>query len=274
MADHVLVLLGWSPKSPMTQGWQGWDDYAPFYDWENARTVGRRDVRFWIDLAQRQGGRVLELGCGTGRLSLPLIRAGADLVGVDRSEPMLARARRKASRGGLRHSARFVRTDIRSLPFTRRPGFSLVMAPYGMLQSLTSERDLTQTLESVAGVLRRDGVFGIDLVPDLPRWSEYSGRVTLSGARGRNAHLTLEESVRQDRRRRLTIFDQIYVERRGRQTRHHRFSLTFRTISVPQMRRRLEAAGLRVRAVLGDYQGGAWHDEADVWVLLAERARP
>jgi hypothetical protein len=141
-----------------------------------------------------------------------------------------------------------------------------------MLQSLTSDRDLSRTLEAVAGVLRRDGVFGIDLVPDLPKWSEYHDRVTLSGARGTRARLTLRESVRQDRDRRLTIFDQVYLERRGSRTRRHNFSLTFRTLSVPQMRRRLEAAGLRIEAVLGDYHGGPWHPEADVWMLLASRA--
>ena len=52
----------------------------------------------------------------------------------------------------------------------------------------------------------------------------------------------------------------------------HRFGLTFRTLSVPQMRRRLEKAGFQVRAVLGDYQGGPWHPEADVWIILASRA--
>src|SRR5262245_29565381 len=253
----------------MTKGWQGWDEYAPFYDWENTRTVGRRDVRFWVDLARRQRGRVLELGCGTGRLSIPLLRAGADLVGVDRSTPMLARARRKARRAGLRR-ARFVRGDIRALPFKPRPGFGLVMAPYGMLQSLTTERDLARTLASVAAVLRRDGVFGIDLVPDLPRWSEYHDRVTLSGARA-NRRVTLRESVRQDRRRALTWFDQEYVDRRNGATERQRFSLVFRTLSIPQMTRRLEKAGLRVRAVLGDYRGGPWHPDADVWVMLASR---
>ena len=35
----------------MAEGWQGWDDYAPFYDWENAQTLPRRDVRFWQRLA-------------------------------------------------------------------------------------------------------------------------------------------------------------------------------------------------------------------------------
>ena len=29
------------------EGWHGWDGYAPFYDWENVRTVGRLDIRFW-----------------------------------------------------------------------------------------------------------------------------------------------------------------------------------------------------------------------------------
>jgi ubiquinone/menaquinone biosynthesis C-methylase UbiE len=255
----------------MTEGWQGWDQYAPFYDWENARTVARRDVAFWQGLARQQAGAVLELGCGTGRLALPLLKAGADLVGIDRSEAMLGRARTKARRAGLSRRARFVRGDIRRLPFRTRPGFGLVLAPYGMLQSLTRERDLADTLASVARVLKRDGLFGIDLVPDLPRWSEYTRRVTLSGSRDARTHLTLRETVRQDTRRRVTMFDQEYVERRGGQKRVHRFALTFRTLSVPQMRRRLEKAGFRIRAVLGDYQGGPWHPEADVWIILASR---
>jgi hypothetical protein len=144
------------------------------------------------------------------------------------------------------------------------------MAPYGILQSLTRERDLRATLESVRGVLRRGGLFAIDLVPDLPRWQEYARKTTLAGARGR-AHLTLIESVRQDRRRRLTIFDQEYLERRGRARRSHRFSLTFRTLSVRQVTGRLERAGFRIQAVLGDYRGAPWDDRSDVWVILAAR---
>ena len=252
------------------EGWTGWDQYAPFYDWENAQTVARRDVRFWERLAAAQAGRVLELGCGTGRISVPVARAGVDLVGIDRSEPMLRRAARRLRRlGGSR--VRLVRGDIRALPFRGRPGFALVMAPYGILQSLTRERDFQDTLASVHRVLRRGGLFGIDLVPDLPRWSEYARRTSLSGRRGRAGHLTLVESVRQDRRRRLTIFDQEYIERRGRRRRSHRFSLTFRTLTVRQVATRREHAGFRIRAVLGDYEGGPWDPRADVWVILATR---
>jgi hypothetical protein len=83
----------------------------------------------------------------------------------------------------------------------------------------------------------------------------------------------LIESVRQDQRRGLTIFDQEYVERQGRTRRSHHFELTFRTLSVPQMSRRLERAGFAIDAVLGDYQGGPWDERADTWVILARKGR-
>jgi ubiquinone/menaquinone biosynthesis C-methylase UbiE len=276
-------------KSPVREGWHGWDEYAPFYDWENAQTLGRRDVPFWRRVAMRAGGPVLELGCGTGRVTRPLVEAGVDLVGIDRSAPMLERARDRPARRGAtgadpaapstraslnhppRHPCRLtlVRGDIRALPFGSRT-FSMVLAPYGILQSLIRPRDLAATLASVARVMKRGATLGIDVVPDVPQWREYTNREQLSGP-GNGAHLTLIESVRQDRARRLTTFSQCYLERRGRRTREHRFDLTFRTLTVPQMTRQLERAGFAVTTVLGDYQGRPWDDRADVWIILANR---
>jgi SAM-dependent methyltransferase len=270
------------------QGWQGWDDYAPFYDWENARTLGRRDVPFWTRLAsQTLAGkspahrRVLELGCGTGRVSFPLWRTGVVLVGVDRSAEMLARAEKRRRAAARRRSGpvagkpplHFVRSDIRDLPF-RDGSFPLVIAPYGILQSLLCERDLADTLAAVARVLRPGGTFGLELVADLPAWQEYSGRVSLRGTRPNGARISLIESVRQDRRRRLTLFDQEFVERHGREIRRRQFTLTFRTLTVRQMKTRLEKAGFAVTALLGDYQGGPWDQRAEAWILLARSTRP
>src|SRR5207237_251690 len=133
-----------------SQGWHGWDDYADFYDWENAQTLDRRDVRFWQDMAKRAGGPVLELGCGTGRVTLPIARAGAHVVGVDRSAEMLGHALRRVRRAKYGHRVSLVRSDIRSLPFRQSTRFDLVMAPYGILQSLIRESDLRATLASVA----------------------------------------------------------------------------------------------------------------------------
>jgi ubiquinone/menaquinone biosynthesis C-methylase UbiE len=254
------------------EGHEGWDEYAAFYDWENARTLGRRDVPFWQQLALAEGGSALELGCGTGRVALPLGRAGVPLVGIDRSDSMLAYARRRVRRSRLGRRVRLVRGDIRYLPFPDAAFFT-VLAPYGVLQSLLRERDLAATLRAAHRVLRRGGMFGMELVADLPAWEEYRKRVSLRGWRGRRggAHVTLTESVRQDRARRLTIFDQEFTERREGAPRSHRFSLVFRTLSVPQMARRLERAGFEIAALLGDYRGAPWDRRADVWVILARR---
>ena len=254
------------------EGWEGWDSYADYYDWENAQTLDRRDVEFWQGMAERANGPVLELGCGTGRVTIPVARTGAHIFGVDRSEEMLAHARRRAKRARLAPQVSWVRSDIRSLPFRRSARFDLVMAPYGVLQSLVREADLTATLGSVSRVLSTRGVFGLDLVPDLPVWKEYRNRIRFRGQRrGSGSRITLVESVRQDRARRLTIFDQEYIERRGAARRSRKFSLVFRTLSVPQMASRLERAGFRISAVLGDYNGKPWDPRADVWLILAEK---
>ena len=254
------------------EGWHGWDAYAPFYDWENRRTQGRRDVRFWTDLARRADGTVLELGCGTGRLSVPVARVSERFVGIDRSAPMLAQLRARLRRARLTDRASIVQGDIRALPFRRRWRCGLVMAPYGMLQSLLSDADLDAAIRGVARVLPPGGTFGIDLAAGLARWRAYDREMSLRGPMAGGRRVTLIESVRQVRRRGLTVFDQEFIEwRAGRRT-LHRFSIAFRTVTVPQVAVKLEAAGFRVDAVLGDYRGAEWSPDAEVWVIIARRA--
>jgi len=180
-----------------------------------------------------------------------------------------ARARLRRIRGprpGL------VRGDIRHLPFPDSH-FALVMAPYGILQSLLSEKDLRATLDAVAASLRPGGRLVMELVADLPSWQEYRNETKLKGWRpGGKAHVTLVESVRQDRTRGLTLFEQEFVERRGAARQSRRFSLAFRTLSMRQMGNRLERAGLRVTSRLGSYDGDPWTPESEAWILSAERA--
>ena len=271
----------------VVEGHEGWDDYADYYDWENAQTVGRRDIAFWSNFAlhtlssrsdsalrapSRQAGKyplILELGCGTGRVAIPVAKAGATVIGIDRSESMLTRGRQRVKRARVGSAVKLIRGDIRYLPFPDKT-FPLVMAPYGILQSLLDERVLTQTLKDVQRVLKKNGTFGLELVADLPAWEEYSKHTSLRGKRGPHGKpIVLIESVKQDRKNHITRFEQEFVEGRGKSATRRKFSLAFRTLSVPQMVQRLEKAGFEVSALLGDYQGGQWDLRADVWILLA-----
>jgi SAM-dependent methyltransferase len=261
-----------------TEGWHGWDTYAPFYDWENARTLGRRDVEFWVETLRDVKGPILELGCGTGRLLAPIARSwvGLDaspdrrLIGIDRSVPMLTRARRRLARIPAAVRPLLLRGDVRMLP-VRPKKLGAVVAAYGLLQSLINDADLDATLTAAATALRRGGLFGIDLVPDLAVWEEYERRIPIRGRLSPGATLTLVESVRQDRRKGLTIFDEQYVVRRGRQVRTHAFQLTFRTLPMARILASIEQAGFVVDHVYGSYTGEVWHPDADVWLVVARR---
>ena len=202
------------------QGWKGWDDYADFYDWENAQTLDRRDVKFWQDMADareraRPRARLRHRPRhDSGRAHR---RPRRRRRSIDRDARVRApkRSRRDALSIRARHGCA---ATSGSLPFRNAARFDLVMAPYGILQSLVRESDLKATLASVARVLARGGLFGVDLVPDLPVWKEYRNKVRFRGSRrGGKSRITLVESVRQDRAKKLTIFDQEYIERRGRE---------------------------------------------------------
>jgi SAM-dependent methyltransferase len=253
------------------EGWRGWDEYAEFYDWENARTMGRRDLRFWQSFVRDARGPVLELGCGTGRVTGALARTGRRVVGVDRSAEMLGRAAARLGRGPAARRTTLVRGDITELPFA--PGtLGAVVAPYGILQSLLSDSDLDAALREAARVLRPHGRFGLELVPDVPRWRETRRRVSLVGLEGPNGRpVTLLETVRQDRERGLTVFDHEFLEGTGRTRRSLRFTIRFRTVRVPVLVRRLDRAGFGIEQISGSYSGAPWSEDAETWILLAQK---
>ena len=256
----------------MSSGHEGWGAYAPFYDWENARTMGRRDLAFWRQLATRTGGRVLELGSGTGRLTVPLHRHGIPVVGVDRTVEMLQRVGPRARRSRTTRPP-LARGDVTRLPFADG-SFRLVMAPYGLLQSLLSDVALGRTIREAWRVLEPVGILGIDLVPDVPKWREYTRKVVFFSPAGpRGLPITLRETVRQDREKRLTTFEQEYIEGRGKVRQVTPFTIRFRTLPLPAIAARVERAGFIVDAVLCDYRGAAWDRRADVWLLIARKPR-
>lgn len=118
--------------------------------------------RFYVEEAKRCGGRVLELGCGSGRLTIPIARAGVDIIGADLSESMLAAARVKARNAGLQ--VEFVAADMRSFAL---PGpFSAILIPGNSLLHLLTIDELLACLCCV----RRHLAPGGRLVFDISKW--------------------------------------------------------------------------------------------------------
>jgi SAM-dependent methyltransferase len=145
-----------------------YDVLGELYDDDMGKNAPGHDVAFYVEVARSAGESVLELGCGTGRITLPLARAGLRVTGVDRSEPMLDALHRKAShelseveRGRLS----VVRADMRELSLAER--FSSVLCPYSAFTYLQTENDRACALAAVRAHLAPRGAFVLDVfVPD------------------------------------------------------------------------------------------------------------
>lgn len=141
------------------------DEWADLYDWVYAWK--RDDIPFYVEEAQRSGGPVLELGCGTGRVAIPVAQAGIEVVGLDSSAKMLQVARRKArALGPISGKLTWARGDMRSLSLTRK--FALVIIPYRGFLSLLSVEEQRRCLEGIKAHLLPGGRLVFDIfVPDL-----------------------------------------------------------------------------------------------------------
>ena len=141
-----------------------YDSIAHLYDVDMARNMAFDDVGLYATLAQQAGGRVLELGCGNGRILLELVGNGIDAVGVDCSAGMLAQLRQKAAVSGLAPSLCLM--DARALGFSGK--FALVLCPYSLITYMTAVGDAERMLASIRGVLASGGAVVVDAFVPRP----------------------------------------------------------------------------------------------------------
>ncbi|WP_033091573.1 class I SAM-dependent methyltransferase [Nocardia seriolae] len=127
--------------------------YDLFTDW-------RRDTDFFTTVARRIGGPILELGCGTGRITIPIAQAGIDIDGIDIAPERLRIARQAAERLSPTTPVRFFPADIRK--FSLDNTYRLALFPYRVLQELTTTTDKIDCLRCVHDHLDRGGFVLVD----------------------------------------------------------------------------------------------------------------
>lgn len=121
------------------------------------------DVDFYLDLARRQGGPVLELAAGTGRVLLPLAEAGFEVTGLDVSQPMLDIAARRLEAVGLQ--ARLVCAPMQALVLDAT--YDLALIPARAFQHLIEPAEQRETLERIHAHLNPGGLLAIDVFDPL-----------------------------------------------------------------------------------------------------------
>ncbi len=250
---------------------------AALYDFEYRRR--RADVNHYRALARRFAGArgpIVELGCGTGRLLVPLVRDGHGVVGIDLSATMLARAAERVRRLPARAQARahLVRADMRSLPLGRDLRVPLVVCPFNAFQHLYTHADVAACLGEVRALLSPTGRFAFDVLqPDL-RWLTRSP--TKRWARTRFKHPVTDEQLEYTTNQTYEPISQIahiriYYERLDSPDgdRHLRVvRLAHRQFFPAELEALLWAGGFTIESRWGGFSGEPFEGDSESQVLL------
>lgn len=247
---------------------------AAYYDQAYRRR--KEDLRFYADFAELVGGPVLELGCGTGRVSLAMAARGPEVVGVDAMAPMLARAEERASKATreIRARVKFIRGDMREVRLRRR--FPLVVAPFNVFMHLYERSDVERALATVRLHLQGGGRFLFDVrvpqVVELARRSDkiYSGGTMKIPSKGGRYHY--RERFEWDPITQVQMIDLAFVGVDDPAD----FELTplaHRQFFPAELEALLHYNGFEVLERFGDFEGGPLDAESESQILLCRGKR-
>ena len=228
-----------------------YDRIASIYDpWSRSVT---EDIGFYVERALASGGPVVELAVGTGRIAVPIARAGVRVIGVDSSPEMLAEARAAAAAAGVSHLVELRLGDLREPPVDE--SVPLAICPFRSLLHMETEAEKLRALRAARELLEPDGRFVFDVFAPSPedieethdRWLErepgiFERAVWDEGSR------TLSLSVRADGGAETT------------------FSLHW--LSAPEWLRLLDEAGLEVEELYGWFDLRPYADEEDMLFVV------
>ncbi|MBI9058993.1 MAG: class I SAM-dependent methyltransferase [Labilibaculum sp.] len=129
---------------------------ANIYDGMNTNLADLEFYKRW--LPKNKDACILELCCGTGRLTIPIAKAGYDICGVDYTSSMLEQAKVKASEEGVK--IEFIEADIRTLDLPEK--YDLIFIPFNSIHHLYKNEDLFKAFNVVKNHLKEGGLFLLD----------------------------------------------------------------------------------------------------------------
>lgn len=254
-----------------------YDLIARYYDLTHTSLTA--DIPLVLALAQEANGPVLELGCGTGRLLLPLARAGYETTGVDNSPAMLAWLQQKLAQESVFVQSRVwvVAGEITSLQLPENGRFALALISYNTLMHLSEEK-LTHTLRGIGRYLLPGGSLFLDLanpfvVAQTPNDRLLTLEAVVTDPETQNTVLQLAGNWLDETAQQLHI-TWIYDATPAAGGPIHRTvtQMVYHYFYPHQIEIALQEAGFQLKALWGDYNKTTFDEESDRLLMVAVKS--
>ncbi|MFN8676588.1 MAG: class I SAM-dependent methyltransferase [Thermomicrobiales bacterium] len=251
---------------------EAYEPIAAYYDSEHDQFTD--DIDWYLHLAQVAGPRVLELGCGSGRLLAPLAAAGARVVGVDTSAAMLQRAHTRLQGEIARGRVSLMHGDMQHLGELELGSFDLVILPLNGLLHLDEPAAQRRVLDEAARVLRPGGLLAADVLHAVPdALAAFDGRVVHEGTWEDGRCAVSKFSSRTVDWTNQLISAEVWYDEVGASgaLSRHRTEFTMRWVTAAEFTLMLEAAGFDGWDLGGSYDGSPLTDMSDRMLVAARK---
>ena len=232
----------------------------PNYDIEEASSTLAR-LPYCTKLVRDHGGPLLDLCCGSGLITLPMVAHCSDVTGVDLSSPMLAHARAKAAQLG--RTVHWHEADARNCRLGRQ--FNVILLTGNAFQAFLRDEDQRLLLQTVKVHLRPAGIFLFDTrnptahdLSDKPQeefWFDYCS------AEGSMVRVSGTQAF--DSARHIMLWTTYRRSEAGAQSRSRVSQIACRFTSNASLRRLLADHGFVINWQHGDWSGGPLADTSE-----------
>jgi SAM-dependent methyltransferase len=241
-----------------------YDSSADLYDLEYPHGY---DVPFWLALATREGGPLVEWGAGTGRIATPLAEAGFGVTAVELSERMVEEGRKKGDK------VEWIHGDMRSVNLGQR--YKLAVCAFNSFLCLLSSDDALAALRNARAHLEPGGLLGIEVsafspeeLAEEPGGPQLRHDFTRELPDGRLDRFSISRYDAASQLLRMHLFYELYGAS-GELKERRAHDLTIRVVGRGELTLMLRLAGFEVDAVYRGFEGEPFAAESDHLIVLA-----
>lgn len=231
------------------------------------------DIPFFLEETKNEKGRILELMCGTGRVSVPMLEAGRQLVCVDYSPGMLEEFSRKIQ--DKRYPVKLVNADVTEISLGER--FNLVLIPFHSFSEILEQEKQQRALSIVSEHLSGTGTFICTLQNPRKKIESADGRIkTLGSFPFKGGRVVVSLVNRYDEKNKLINGFQYYeiYDSEGRPSEKRTLEINFKPVKYGEFKVMAEKAGLSVKKVYGDYSYSEFDEQESNFMIIILEKKP